>query len=117
MNKYRIKRTDPNTGIVMEVGPYGEETEATNPMPYKDCKVFLYQHQEDLRVYKVAKIASRKGAKRRLYRRIVAPGFLEAIDRFKTITADEAVTMQLCTGDWKVLAEKTPTGEIKYYLT
>lgn len=117
MKRYHITRTDPNNGVVFEVGPYGEEIRISEPMPYNECRAFLTQKQEDLKVYKVGKIGSRKGAKRRFYRRIIAPGFVEAIELFKELATEEAVTLQLCTGDWKLLAERTPKGEIKYYLT
>lgn len=117
MNKYRIKRTDPNTGVIMEVGKYGDERQISEPAPYSTCRAFLLQHQEEMHVYKVGRIGSRKGAKRKFYRRIIAPGFVEAVEIFKQLAADETDTLQLCSGDWKLLAEKTPNGEIKYYLT
>lgn len=117
MKRYHITRTDPNNGVIMEVGKFGEETQISEPASYNTCKAFLLQHQEELHVYKVGRIGSRKGAKRKFYRRIIAPGFVEAIEIFKQLAIDETDTLQLCSGDWKLLAEKKPTGEIKYYLT
>ena len=116
MQKYHIKRIDPNTGQVWETGPFGEDLQTTDTMPYTECKVYLLQHQVELRVYKVGRIGSRKNAKRRMHKRIFATGFVQAVEIFSSLSQDEAVTLQLCTGDWKILAEKQPTGEIKYYL-
>lgn len=113
--KYHIKRIDPNSGQVWETGPFGEEIRTTDTIPYNECKAFVLQHQQELRVYKVGRIGSRKGAKRRLYKRILAPGFIEAVELFNQLVAEEAATLQLCTGDWKVVAEKAPEGRIKYF--
>lgn len=115
MHKYHIKRVDPNNGQVWETGPYGEEIQTTGTLPYKDCKIYLLQHQEELRVYKVGQIRSRKGAKRRMYKRIFAPDIVQAMEIFNKLVQDEAVTLQLCTGDWKIIAEKPPTGRTKFY--
>lgn len=115
MQKYHIKRIDPNTGQVWETGPFGEDLQTTDTMPYTDCKVYLLQHQVELRVYKVGRIGSRKNAKRRMHKRIFATGFVEAVEIFSKIDPEDA-TLQLCTGDWKVLVERKPNGEMKYYL-
>lgn len=115
MHKYHIKRVDPNNGQIWETGPYGEEIQTTDTMPYTDCKIYLLQHQVELKVYKVGRIGSRKDAKRRMHKRIFATGIIEAMQIFNEIIQEEAVTLQLCTGDWKVLIEKKPTGETKYY--
>ena len=50
-----------------------------------------------------------------MHKRIFATGIIEAMQIFNEIIQEEAVTLQLCTGDWKVLIEKKPTGETKYY--
>lgn len=115
IHKYHIKRIDPNTGQVWETGPYGEDIQTTETMPYTDCKIYLLKNQVELRVYKVGRIGSRKGAKRRMHKRIFATGIVEAMQIFNQLVQDEAVTLQLCTGDWKVLAEKQPTGSTKFY--
>lgn len=115
MHKYHIKRIDPNTGQVWETGPYGEEIQTTETLPYTDCKIFLMKNQTDLRVYKVGRIGSRKDAKRRMYKRIFAANIVEAMEAFNNLVREEAVTLQLCTGDWKIIAEKKPTGSTKLY--
>ena len=115
MNKYHIKRIDPNTGQVWETGIYGEDLQTTETMPYGDCKAFLMMNQVELRVYKVGRIGSRKNAKRRMYKRICAENILEAMEAFNKLVQDEAVTLQLCTGDWRLIAEKKPTESTKLY--
>lgn len=115
MHKYHIKRIDPNTGQVWETGPYGEEIQTTETLPYTDCKIFLMKNQVNLKVYKVGRIGSRKDAKRRMYKRIFAANIVEAMEAFNKIVQEEAVTLQLCTGDWKIIAEKKPTGSTKLY--
>lgn len=114
-HKYRIKRIDPNSGQVWEIGPFGEEIQTTETLPYTDCKIFLLKNQVELRVYKIGCIGSRKGAKRKYLKRIFATGIIQAMELFNQIVEDEAVTLQLCSGDWKVLAEKQPTGRTKFY--
>lgn len=115
MNKYHIKRIDPNTGQVWEVGLFGEEIRTTDTIPYNECKAFVLQHQQELRVYKVGRIGSRKDAKRRMYKRIFAADIVKAMEAFNKLVQEEAVTLQLCTGDWKLIAEKPPIGRTKFY--
>lgn len=116
MNKYHIKRVDPNTGQIWEIGPFGEEIQTTETMSYLDCKIYIMQHQTGLRVYKVGRIGTRKDAKRRMYKRIFAQDIVEAMNIFNQLTLIETSTLQLCTGDWKVIAEKKPQSETKFYL-
>lgn len=117
MKQYFIRRTGPNTGQVLQNGPHGFVEEVTPEMPYNDCRIFILQNQRDLRVYKVAELKNRKGSKRRLLSRILAPDlnraviyFSEVCDGFKATDS----TIQLYTGDWKLL-EEYKSGEIKIY--
>lgn len=117
MKQYFIRRTGPNTGQVIENGPFGEEIEATKEMPYSDCRTFILQNQRDLRVYKVAILRKRMGAKRRLLSRILAPDLNRAVIRFAQICDKYTATndtLQLYTGDWSLL-EEYKSGEIKIY--
>ena len=115
MNKLFIKRTSPNTGIVYAFGQFFEEVPVTGPLKYQACKVYIEEHQENLTLYKVARILNRANAKRTLYKRFLAADNKEAMATFEDICRQEESgnILQLLTGDWKMIAEKDRNDLIK----
>lgn len=115
MRKYFIKRVSPNTGFVCSYGRYFEEIRETNELPYVQCKDYVLQHQEELTIYKVARILNRKNAKRTLFKRFLAADEDEAKAVFDDICrgSEDGTVLQLVTGDWKIIAEKDRNGLIK----
>lgn len=116
MNKLFIKRTSPNTGIVYALGKYFEEVPVTGVLNYPQCKAYILTHQEDLKLYKVARILNRINAKRTLYKKFLAADEDEAKLTFNEIceTEEAGNILQLLTGDWKLIAEKDRNNLIKY---
>lgn len=109
-----VRRTDPNNGVVVEIGNYFDEKTITEPMPYQQCVNFVLEHRRDLTIYKIAKILPRKNAKRTLYKKILAVDDCDAIRVFSNVCsgAPENVILQLLTGDWKLIAGKDRNGLI-----
>lgn len=109
MRRYYIKRTGPNTGIVTELTTYGNIKDASVEMTYLDCREWVKEHQEELKVYKVAVTSKRKNAKRHLLTKIYARDDYEAGMQFVTLMSykaqhgdcDKGSTYELMTGDWK----------------
>lgn len=109
MRRYYIKRTGPNTGIVTELGAFGEMSNTTEEMTYLDCREYLKAHQEELKVYKVAVTSKRKNAKRHLLKKIYARDDYEAGMQFVALMSymaqhgecDKGSVYELMTGDWK----------------
>ena len=116
MNKLFIKRTSPNTGIVYAFGKFFEELPVTGILNYPECKAYILTHQEDLKLYKVARILNRVNAKRTLYKKFLAADEDEAKDTFNHICETEEVgnQLQLLTGDWKLIAQRERDGLINY---
>ena len=115
MKKLFIKRTSPNTGIVYALGQFFEELPVTGELSYILCKEYIMLHQEDLTLYKVARILNRKNAKRSLYKKFLAADWKEAMTTFEDICRHEESgnILQLLTGDWKMIAEKDRNDLIK----
>jgi hypothetical protein len=83
------------------------DVKVTEVTTFRSCLAYVIEHQEEATVYKVARILSRKNARRQLYERFLAKDQREAIDIFNKHYAAQAqgFTLQLCTGDWKVICE------------
>ena len=115
MNRLFIKRASPNTGIVYSYGRFFEEIAVTAELPYVQCKDYISRNQEDLKIYKVARILNRKNAKRTLYKRFLAADEDEAKTAFVDICreSEDGTVLQLVTGDWKIIAGKDRNGLIK----
>ena len=115
MKRLFIIRVSPNTGYVCSYGRYFEKIRETNEMSYVQCKDYVLQHQEELTIYKVARILNRKNAKRTLYKRFLATDCKEAMATFEEICRQEESgnILQLLTGDWKMIAEKDRNDLIK----
>lgn len=107
MNRLEIVRTDPNNGYVVRLDNFFKRIKVTETTTYRSCLAYVMEHQEEATVYKVARILSRKNAKRQLYERFLARDQKEAVDIFNKHYAPMAqgFTLQLCTGDWKVICE------------
>lgn len=115
LQKYFIKRTSPNTGIVYAWTMHCKTIDVSENMSYTECKHFVKEHQEELKVYKVARILNRKNAKRTLYEKVLAADSDEALCGFYEICKRECddSRLQLLTGDWKIIAERDCNGLIK----
>ena len=114
--RYYAKRTDPNHGMVMERLPDGTSEPVTDELHWAICVSKVHALKDEvLTLYKVARIAPRKNAIRRLYSKIYARDLSDAVDHFRQIceTGDPA-TLQLLTGDWKLICEKGPDGSIQF---
>lgn len=107
MNRLEIIRTDPNNGYVTRLDTFFKRVKVTEIASYRSCLAYVMEHQEEATVYKVARILSRKNAKRQQYERFLARDQREAVDIFNKHYAPMAqgFTLQLCTGDWKVICE------------
>lgn len=103
MKAYYIKRITPNTGMVMRYQFDCTSTAVTDELPFRACKEYLQQNQQDLKVYKIASTERRKNGKRRLYQTICAKDDSEAVSIYKRLsqTFDVGKTYELLTGDWK----------------
>ena len=101
----KIKRTGPNTGIVMSLYPYMEETPVTDDLPYDEAMAYVKANRQDLKIYKVACYMKRKNAVRRLYKRILAHDHAEAFLLYSELMqdADKNYTYELLTGNWQPL--------------
>lgn len=117
VKRYFAKRTNPNCGVIMEMQPDGSAVAVTKELPYSECMARVMANRDDvLTMYKVARIAPRKNAKRRLFCRILARDLSDAVNRFRLICNrnNEPATFQLLTGDWKIICEKGSDGSITF---
>ena len=114
--RYFAKRTSPNLGQVMERQPDGSSVPVTSELPYAICVAKVKDHRDEvLHLFKVARIAPRKDAVRRLHCRILAKDLSDAVAQFRTICeAGDPATLQLLTGDWRPICEKGPDGSIQF---
>ena len=112
MKRLEIIRVDPNTGYVTRLNSQMQRIKITETMPYKSCMVYVMENQEDAKVYKIGRLADRKNAKRRHHGNILAADNNEAIDVFSMMQLNKGSTYQLCTGDWKIIAQKDRNGLI-----
>ncbi len=107
MNRLEIVRTDPNNGYVVRLDNFFKRIKVTETTTYRSCLAYVMEHQEEATVYKVARILSRKNARRQLYERFLARDQKEAVDIFYKhyVPMAKDFKLQLCTGDWKVICE------------
>ena len=106
MKILKIRRTDPNHGVVINLYPFCEEQEITPEIPYNECIKFVQNNQEDMKLYKVSVTNKRKNGKRKLYKTILAKDHSEAFALYTQLmkTADHYnYEYNLLTGDWKQL--------------
>ena len=117
VNRFYAKRTNPNCGVIMERQADGSSVAVTGELPYSECMARVMASRDQvLHLYKVARIAPRKNAARRLFCKILAHDLTDAVDRFRLICSrnDEPATFQLLTGDWKLICEKGSDGSVKF---
>lgn len=109
MKKYTIERTDPTHGRIMELTMEGRKEFITEDKEYGSCMDWIAKNQEELKVYKIARILRRKNAKRRFVSSIYASNNHAAIVYFDTIfnPPEQNASFQLLTGDWKIIADFT----------
>ena len=112
MKRLEIIRVDPNTGYVTRLNSQMQRIKITEIMPYKSCMAYVMENQEDAKVYKIGRLADRKNAKRRHQGNILAVDNNEAVNVFTKIQLNKGSTYQLCTGDWKIIAQKDRNGLI-----
>lgn len=114
VNQLYIKRMTPNTGTVMAYGRFYEECRVTSELPYKECVAYVQENQTPLTIYKVARILPRKNAVRKLFKKFLALNEDDAKATFYDICkmTDDGSTLQLLTGDWKLIAVRDSSGII-----
>ena len=115
MKRLEIIRVTVNEAYVARADNFFRKVKVTDIMPYKSCVAYVMEHQEEAVIYKVAKIANRKNAKRRLVDRFLADDNNEAVSIFarRYCQNEDRAVMQLLTGDWKIIAERDGNGLIK----
>lgn len=112
MKRLEIIRVDPNTGYVTRLNSQMQRIRITETMPYKSCMAYVMKNQEDAKVYKIGRLADRINAKRRHHGNILAANNEEAISVFSMMQLNKGSTYQLCTGDWKLIAQRDRNGFI-----
>lgn len=112
MKRLEIIRVDHNTGYVVRLNKDFQKIKITEILPYRSCMAYVLEHQEDGTIYKIGKIGKRKDARRKLEGRIFAADDPEAIRIFNNMEFESGITYQLVTGDWKIIAERDPSGKI-----
>ena len=114
--KYYTKRTDPNLGVVMERQPDGTSVPVTGELPYSECLARVRERKDEvLHLFKVARIAPRKNAARRLHCKILAKDLSDAVRQFSVMCREnDPAVLQLLTGDWKLICEKGPDGSVQF---
>ncbi len=115
--RYYAKRTSPNLGQVMERQADGSSVPVTSELPYAICIAKVKDHRTELlHLFKVARIAPRKDAVRRLHCKILARDLSDAVRQFSEMCRDgDPATLQLLTGDWKLICEKGPDGSVTFH--
>lgn len=118
VKKYYTKRTNPNCGVIMEMQPDGSAVAVTGELPYSECMARVMASRDDvLTLFKIARIAPRKNARRKLFRRILARHLSDAVHQFRIVceeNAEDPATFQLLTGDWKIICERGPDGSVEF---
>ena len=105
MKKYTVTRKSPTTGIIFQLMEDGKSVALTGEEKYGWCLDWVFAHQRELKVYKVARILYRKNGRRRFVKSFYTENQDEAIrlfDHLEDIVPD--ATYQLFTGDWKIIA-------------
>lgn len=112
MKKYTIERTDPTHGRIMELTMEGRKEFITEDKEYGSCMDWIAKNQEELKVYKIARILYRKNAKRRFVTSIYAKDNNDAVAYFDTEfnPPEPNAEFQLLTGNWKIIAMFTVTN-------
>lgn len=115
--RYYAKRTDPNLGVVMERQPDGTSVPVTGEQPYSECLARIRERKDEvLHIFKVARIAHRKNAVRRLHCKILAKDLSDAVRQFSVMCREnDRAVLQLLTGDWLLICEKQAEGTIKFF--
>ena len=105
MKRFSIERTDPVNGRIIRVDIEGNRKVLPDIMPYGKCMDFVARHQEELKIYKIARTLHRRNGKRRFIKSIYASSQNEAVLYFDNMYVPESdATFQLLTGDWKIVA-------------
>ena len=104
MKVYRIKRLTPTTGMIEALQWNGLYRTVTDEIPYKDCKRYIADNQEDIKTYRIAEYANRKDASRHLLMTIYAYNEAEAMSLFCYIDLQSPKRRrELLSGDWKII--------------
>lgn len=114
MKRYEIIRTDPNNGYVTRLSNHLQRIKVSDVMPYRECMEFVMHNQEEGTIFKIAKLANRRNARRTLYDKILVADKNEAIRVFDHDYCNEYAdyTLQLCTGDWQIIAQCVSGGPV-----
>ena len=111
MKKYRIVRPNCREGIIYQKMWDGSEEPISTPMEYSKCMMFVQEKQKELKIWRISAIGPRRNAIRHKRMDIYAEDkneALEAFDRFLSSLGDDNVTYELCTGDWRIIANRRP---------
>lgn len=111
ITKFRIQRSDPTHGILYQRMWDGSEEPISTPMEYSKCMMFIQEKQKELKIWRISAIGPRRNAVRHKRMDIFAEDkneALEAFDRFLSSFGDDNVTYELCTGDWRIIANRRP---------
>ena len=105
MRELYFERNTVNTAHVIKRNMFGIAEPVTEEMPIPDVQRYIINNQRELTCYKVAYKGTRKNAVRHLRGVCYFATDEEALAYFKTISMP-GYTLQLLTGDWKLLAER-----------
>ena len=110
MKRYVMKRFNPNTADIFDHDINGDEFSIKRCLSIPECKKFLAEHQEELKVYKIAEYSNRKDGKRHLVKTIYVKFEEEALEYFTSY--DHYLTIvngskrrELLTGNWQLVAK------------
>jgi hypothetical protein len=111
MKRLEIIRVDPNTGYVVRYDRDFNRVKMTEILPYRSCMAYVMENQEEGTIYKIGVIGTRKNARRKYVGRILAEDDAEAVSIFEKEWASfHEGTVQLLTGDWKIIAQRNADG-------
>ena len=111
MKRLEIIRVEPNTGYVVRLDRNLKKVKITEILPYRSCMAFVMENQEEGIIYKIGVIGTRKNARRKYVGKILAEDNTEAVSIFEKEWASYYEgTVQLLTGDWKIIAQRNADG-------
>lgn len=105
MRELWLMRTTVNKATVGKRNAFGVLESSTDEMSIPDAQRYIAAHQRELTCYKIAYKGTRKNAVRHLRSVCYFGTDEEAIAFFHTVSMP-GYTLQLLTGDWRLLAEK-----------
>lgn len=114
MRNLRIRRVTVNDAVVEKVNHDGLWVIDSDIMPLRDCMAYNVANREEVTCYKVGQILDRVNGRRHLAQRIYAKDNNDAIRYFSDVVCERFPegTLQLLTGDWKIIAARQGTDGV-----